>query len=366
MALCLNREGTEYSTLLNRSGIPGFKLDVIVSHYLEKFGRFPKLHEIPGSDSSKQLISALDIKKQNIETSEGLQTVNVSKQAIHEYTGKADLQESRDALNFLHSDLQIDLVSVSSKSYKIKFRKVPTKYDQMIDPATLTSSKSDEYTSVKVLNNMIDNLFRFSGSRVHKITDADLAQPQWSKIVHGKTTAKAFVYNGEIYINVDHATIDDRFHELLHIVLGGVSRLDPDLYMSIIQAVDSDETKRLKEHDPNYKNKSYIDVLEEVLVQQVSKHITGQHSIIQQLDANIKEKLFENIAKALDRALTARNSATTLNPYELMDGSLYNICRYLGERTLDKEVVDNSQLHRQLANTREQLIKSKKLEEECN
>ena len=44
---------------------------------------------------------------------------------------------------------------------------------------------------------------------------------------NGISQAKAFIYNGNIYINTDNATIDSPIHEMLHIVIGGLSRSNP-------------------------------------------------------------------------------------------------------------------------------------------
>ena len=371
MALCLNRDGLEYSTLKERSGISGFKLDVMVSHYLEKFGRFPRLDELPGSDSSESLLKSLGNPKD--EQEDDFQTVTIETSKLKEYVvnnkdSEVDIHECCRIINSMHSDLQIELTSIGQKDDKVKmqFRKLPTKYDQMDEPKlfSITQEKASEYNSIQLLNNIIERVFIISGRNIIKITDAELASPKWSRIVHGKSTAKAFIYQGDVYINVDHASIDDTLHELLHIVLGGVNHLDHNLYMSILDSLDTEETKKLQD-DPNYRNKSYIDILEEVLVREVSKHITGQKSMIQGLDTAVQEQLFENIAKAFDRTTVCKSSATTINKYDLLNGSLYQISKYLGERSIDDKVLEFSQLHRQVANTKEKLIKSNRLEEVC-
>lgn len=370
MALCLNRDGLEYSTLKERSGISGFKLDVMVSHYLEKFGRFPRLDELPGSDSSISLLRSLgDLKAKEEGDFQTVTIKDISKlkeYVVNNKDSEVDIHECCRIINSMHSDLQIELTSIGQKKVKMQFRKLPTKYDQMDEPKlfSITQEKASEYNSIQLLNNIIERVFIISGRNIIKITDAELASPKWSRIVHGKSTAKAFIYQGDVYINVDHASIDDTLHELLHIVLGGVNHLDHNLYMSILDSLDTEETKKLQD-DPNYRNKSYIDILEEVLVREVSKHVTGQKSMIQGLDTTVQEQLFENIAKAFDRATVCKSSATTINKYDLLNGSLYQISKYLGERSIDDTVLEFSQLHRQVANTKEKLIKSNRLEEVC-
>ena len=43
-------------------------------------------------------------------------------------------------------------------------------------------------------------------------------------------TAKAFIKNGTIYINVDNATIDSPVHEMLHLFIGSISFSNPQLF----------------------------------------------------------------------------------------------------------------------------------------
>jgi sulfur carrier protein ThiS len=49
--------------------------------------------------------------------------------------------------------------------------------------------------------------------------------------------AVAFIYNGDVYINSDVATIDSKIHELMHILLGAMRFKQPELYSEIIQSV---------------------------------------------------------------------------------------------------------------------------------
>jgi hypothetical protein len=43
-------------------------------------------------------------------------------------------------------------------------------------------------------------------------------------------SAKAFIKNGTIYINIDNATIDSPIHEMLHLFIGSISFSNPQLF----------------------------------------------------------------------------------------------------------------------------------------
>lgn len=44
----------------------------------------------------------------------------------------------------------------------------------------------------------------------------------------GRTNA--FIYNGEVYLNVDRATTADSLHEFAHLIMGSMKRTNPGLY----------------------------------------------------------------------------------------------------------------------------------------
>lgn len=57
------------------------------------------------------------------------------------------------------------------------------------------------------------------------------------KNIPGVATAKAFVYNSEIYVNTDLSDKDAPIHEMMHIMMGGLRREDPELYFSIASQI---------------------------------------------------------------------------------------------------------------------------------
>ena len=189
MALCLNRDGLEYSTLAKMSGIQGFKLDVMVSHYLEKYGRFPKLHELPGSDSSKYLKTAIQAKDKK-STDENYHEIFTTITRLQQYLEIDDTQLDENVINKLlnskHSDLQIN-VTLGKKNVNISYRKLPTKYDSVVQE-NLIFLKNSSTANVRLLNSIIENTLKFSGVSIIPITDAELSTPQWKNVLMGRST----------------------------------------------------------------------------------------------------------------------------------------------------------------------------------
>jgi hypothetical protein len=62
---CLNRNTLEYLVLEEVSDIHGFELESTVRHYLNKYGRYPELDEIPGANSEPHLLKVLGVKERS-------------------------------------------------------------------------------------------------------------------------------------------------------------------------------------------------------------------------------------------------------------------------------------------------------------
>ena len=82
--------------------------------------------------------------------------------------------------------------------------------------------------------------------------------------------AKAFIYNGRIYVNLQEAKIDDPIHEFLHIVLAGMKG-NPNnqirqKYYALVNAVVQQEPQLYQDMKNLYGNRWDSDIKEEVFV----------------------------------------------------------------------------------------------------
>jgi hypothetical protein len=71
---------------------------------------------------------------------------------------------------------------------------------------------------------LLDKMRNFYGINISYITNDDLIEDV------DVGSAKAFIKNGTIYINVDNATIDSPIHEMLHLFIGSISLSNPQLF----------------------------------------------------------------------------------------------------------------------------------------
>jgi hypothetical protein len=77
------------------------------------------------------------------------------------------------------------------------------------------------------------------GIKINAITRSDLEQMSVNnnlELENKLDVVKAFVYNGEIYINTSNANAQDLFHELSHIFLGVLKVKDFQAYQEIINS----------------------------------------------------------------------------------------------------------------------------------
>jgi hypothetical protein len=85
----------------------------------------------------------------------------------------------------------------------------------------------------------LDKLAKLYGIKFNQVTDAELASDKWSNLVASDKIVNGFVYNGEIYINTDRASVDTPVHEMLHLLLGSMRFTNPKLYQTIVSQAES-------------------------------------------------------------------------------------------------------------------------------
>lgn len=86
---------------------------------------------------------------------------------------------------------------------------------------------------------------------------------------------KAFVYNGEIYINTSNANAQDLFHELSHIFLGILKASDPQAYQEVVESYIQHKNFKYQysAHKKTYKHYSEQDVVEEVIADMIAEEM---------------------------------------------------------------------------------------------
>ena len=94
--------------------------------------------------------------------------------------------------------------------------------------------------------------------------------------------ARAFIYNGQIYINSSNANVSDVFHEMAHIFLGVLKAKYPDSYQAIITKYQQSPKfkNNFKYIDVAYNNFAMQDKLEECVVDMIADKMFQKQSLI--------------------------------------------------------------------------------------
>lgn len=345
---CINKNLREYQTLKKQSGLSDFVLSAYVGDFLDKYNRFPYLDELPNSDSSKAIKEDLGLNKNEITKTEN----------ILQATNTNNVDEAVQILNNRYRDKEVEVLEVGARS-KVYITQRPS-----TNPKSFSDSvKIENVNSFHYFNDIIDKLQTLYGINIIPITNFELNSSEWKGVI-GVDGVKAFIYNGDIYLNTDIATVDSPVHEFLHLLLGGIKYQNSQLYNQLVQS--SEQFGTYQEIAENYPNRTRNDVNEEVFVTELAKYLTGQTSAINNLSNSSKYEIFYNINRTLDTVLMGDLSVRSVrNPYQLNLKTLAQIVNSSSMNSNFRGSMNDATLNRIMANTKSELMKKGELREDC-
>lgn len=170
-------------------------------------------------------------------------------------------------------------------------------------PAIVKKDKSFKFDLVSAISKFRSH---YSDSSVIEITNKELNQNEELKKIKNVQNAKAFIYEGKIYINVDKANMDDLAHEYMHLILGYIKVADMPLYVQLVSLVEKlPDYERYKERFKAFKDtRSIIDLKEEILVTVLGEFSQMQDHVWKDLkdgDTQIDKALKESISKGFSK-----------------------------------------------------------------
>lgn len=278
-----------------------------------------------------------------------------SKENLFKLTQTNNIQQAAEKLNDVFRDKLIKvtecgdscILTIENKP-NIRFKQIDEVYDGLKSPKTIL--------------NLINRLIDYHGISINLISNAELSKDAWKDVVNA-TNAKGFIKDGKIYINTDNCTIDTKVHELMHLFLGGIRHIDPQLYFDTITKIStSPEIEiRLKE----FPHRSDSDALEEVLVDEYSKYLTGQKSLIDNLSEDIIYDLNYNVHRMLDTMFMGDYSSKIVPDQDLPFMSMFKLGRLVNSQYIYSNLFNASIMHRKTQNIKQELLKSGEIIKEC-
>ena len=351
---CKLKNSVKYRDLKKVSTLPEYALDAQCSVFYNQHGRLPEYDEVTGSNSSGFLNEELHINKFN----------GVENQRLLQFTGKETVQEAVIDINNTYTDQQMEVLDLGESSIVKTFQRPDTKPKEI----TTRFEPNEEVSSTFIIQglNTLRNQF---GYDFKEVTNYDLNQEEWNHLMPKNKLVKAFIYDGNIYINVDRATPDSKVHEMLHLLVGTLRFSNPELYTSLLAQVEvlPNINILLDQH----RDKTRNDALEEVFVTELSKNLVGVKSA---LDSMTKEERYEvqrNIKRTLDTLLLGDYSTKIISDDRLARMSIKEIAQEVNSDKLTNTFtgtynIPGSDIHRQLANQKSDLLRKGDLVEICN
>ena len=354
MLTCINKKAPEYQNLKDKSGIQDFILNAVCRDYLDKYGRFPYLDELPKANSEAHLRDRLHIKEDN----------SAKIEDILSETGKSTVEEATIDINNEYRDLEVQITPIINEAIVDVVHR-PTSDNFDVNPIEVDSVVNN----YMVFNESLEKLASLYGITFNTVTDAELTTPEWQEVAPEVASANAFVYNGEIYVNIDRNSVDAPLHEFMHILIGSMRFTNPALYQQIVASVE--QFPNYKVLAENYKNRSRNDINEEIFVTEVSKYLMGVPSNISSFDQKILHEIDYNAKRVLDSILMGQDSVKTITDDQLYTKSFKQLAQAINSTALNNQFkgfinVKGSELHRKLNNIKSDLFKNKQLEEYCN
>ena len=347
MLSCINKNSVEFRTLKERSGLSESIVEAICRDFSDRLGRFPYLDELPNSNSETYLRNKLKIKENN----------SVKTEDILKLLGKETIEEAQIELNNQFRDLEIKITQLNKESI-IHIKHRPSIYD--------ITEKIEQYKESKAplfFVKTLDKLAKLYGFNFIETNTEELTIGELKDVVKDANTAASFIYNGNIYINTDIASIDSPLHEIMHLLLSSIKFSNPDLYYNLVSL--SEQFTGYDKLIKTFKNRTKSDINEELFVTEFSRFMMGEDSILSELDENTMYEISYNVHRLLDSILMGNYSSNKIssNIYSL---SLKQIAQIVdsAEMNISKRISD-SEIHRILQNKKEELIKSNQLKEYC-
>lgn len=343
--ICINRNSQEYQNLKQVSGIPTNILDIQCSHFLEEHGRFPQLDELPGSKSSEYIISKLG------------KVTDLSK--LLEFTGTKSVEEAVININTRFTDQQFKAFKIDNKVF-IESKQKPTSTYKNLEQIHTPDNSISPITIIEGLDKLRD----MYGYDFKYVSNDELAQPEWNDLMPSDKIVNGFIYDNNIYINVDRNTPQSKIHEMLHLLVGGIRFKNSELYTNLIQSTLNINLEILSE---KYPYKTQNDALEELFVSELSKYLTGNKSMLNNLS---KEDLYEInrfVQDTLDILLEGDYSAKSIPSSRLYSLSLSQVAKDLNSSKLTSNFkgFNIANVHRKLSNIKESLLRNNELIEKC-
>lgn len=353
MLSCINKNSKEFRDLKQMSGLPEKVLEAQCRWFNDNIGRFPHLDELDGANSEPHLINRLQLDKYD--------TTSIDK--LFDATGKQTVDESLSELNNIYRDLEISGIILNDNTIMINREHKPIQ-NRVDEVSPITQDNIHDALIIDEIANKLSTLYNIP---ITSLTTEEIQADDQLRKIPDTGISKAFIFNNNIYVNTDNATLDSKIHELMHILFGSMRYSNPDIYWNLISTAES--FKHFNQIARMYEGRTKGDILEEVFITELSKHLAGLNSDIKDIPFKEAREIFYQTNRLLDIAFMGDYSVKGIPTDQLYQLTLKQIGEYVNSTVTNqsfKGSIDDAKISRMLANKKAELIKEGHLKEYCS
>ncbi len=299
---------------------------------------------------------------QNLDTPEKIITFIYK---INEILGVEDRSKSKQM-----ADIAKSIVTANKNYYYIEkrystgstytYKVIPTELDSMSKPDT--PKNLPVITWMGAISQALNNQF---GIQVNLLTSEEVSSQM--KNVADPNLDKAFIYNGQVYINTTIASTEDLLHEHVHLILG-ILKSNPNLranYERLLNQVISTKqgNTMLAKLSENYSGLSQMDLREEVFAKLFSNYLRQDITIQTKQVFEAAEEDIKEVTKTIFNtnisSIADFYGKTTLSIFKKFNS---DVAKMLSSNNIDFNSTVES---RQISNWVSKQINDGNIKEEC-
>lgn len=221
---------------------------------------------------------------------------------VNELLGVDNRTDAKELLNIADAinNSDINYYYIESRKYlKNKgweYKIIPTEKNQIQEYKKQQTAPISLW--MEAISTALNNQF---GVPIHLLTSEEVSK-QLSNVADPNID-KAFIYNGEIYVNTSIASTNDLLHEHIHLILG-VLKSNPELrnnYEKLLNLVlNTDEGRfTLNKLQDRYQGLSQMDLAEEVFAKLFSNYVRRHTTMQTDQVFNASENQLKQITKSI-------------------------------------------------------------------
>ena len=243
-----------------------------------------------------------------------------------------------------------DLPFDSDDSYIMQVRST-----NLVIPTDTQSQFKSKITKYDVLIPYVNLIKDKLGVNIHLVTNKDV-----------DTNERAFIQDGEFYINVDKADITDIFHELGHGIFATLKRQNPSVYYNMMSIAT--QSPKFQEIAQFYSDKHGSDLQEEVLLKLLQMEMKGYAFSNTKLITdnipilNIIHNIITDFRDFIGEPVTTNDPKTLPDSIRILTNTILDIIDNQ-KRVIDKGLILDSQ---KVATIKDNFVKSELLTEDCS